>query len=305
MRVIFTYDTEKPGDCVKKLETIFAVHRRFEAPATLFVTGKVIEADGEDLRRQIGVTPDLWDVNSHGYSHQRLIFKPPWTKPQPTPELVKHEVGEGVRLVREKLDRPCRGFRPPSGAGAGFRGCADPLEAFRQNGITWTSAYLKSTFADALPNDLYGAYTYEPDGHADIIELPSHGWQDACVKPEIIKNGECVVRWPAPYKNAFPDKLVESPEEEFAVHLATLEGAIEVGLPFTCFCMHPWTMIRPQDPDGRVIAMLLEHIAELGFEVTTLDAEAKRCRENPELLWRAPEIPPQRLEKVDVGTYFA
>ena len=305
MRVIFTYDTEKVGECVPKLATIHAVHKRFNAPLTIFVTGNVIEEDGKELRKLIDISPELWDVNSHSYSHQRLIFKPPWSKQQPTPEMVRHEVSEGARLVREQLGRPCRGLRPRSGAGAGFRGCPDALMALRDSGFTWTSAYLKSTFADSLPNDLYGAYTYEPDGFPDIIEIPSHGWQDACVKPEIIRMGECVVRWPAPYKNAFPDRLVETPEEEFAVHLATFEGTMETDLQFTCFCMHPWTMIRPQDPGGRVIEMLLEYIEEHGHGVTTLDAEVQRCREYPELLWTAPEIPPQRIEKIDVGAYFA
>ncbi len=302
MRVVLTYDTENIGECVPKLRTIVGVHRRFEAPLTIFVTGRVVYHDGAELRRLIDETPEFWDVNSHTYSHSRLICKPPWSLPVPSPQFIYDETLRGVQIVRDVLDRPCRGFRPRSGAGAGFRGCPENLNALRSAGVTWTSAYLKSVFGDSLPCDLSGPFSYAPDGFDDILELPGHGWQDCGVK-DFGRGTQYAVRWPSPF--VYPSRLVETPQEEFEVHRGTLEAALAADLPFCCFVMHPWTMIRRQDLEGRAIELLLDHAKRRGCEFSTLDAEAQRCRENPQLLIPAPPVPPQRVVSYDVGRLFA
>ena len=43
MRVVFTYDTEEPGLCIPALRVITRVHRRFDAPMTLFVVGELAD----------------------------------------------------------------------------------------------------------------------------------------------------------------------------------------------------------------------------------------------------------------------
>ena len=302
MRIIFTYDAEEPGQCVPKLRTILNVHRKFDAPLTTFVVGKLIETEGKELKKVVDEADDLFDVNSHTYSHSRLIVKPPWSLPVPSAQFIQEETSRGVQAVRDILDRPCRGFRPRSGAGGGFRGQPENLDALRTIGCTWSSAYLKSTFVDSLPGDLHGPYTYEANGFDDIIELPGHGWQDCAVK-NYGRGDEHVVRFPSPF--LYPLRHVETPEEEFEVHQRTADAAFEAGLPFCNFVMHPWTMIRQQDPEGQCIEMLLQYAKDKDWEVTTCDAEAQRCRDNPDLLVDAPPIPPQRVVGYDVGCLFA
>ena len=302
MRVILTYDVENVGECVPKLRTVSKVHRGYEAPITIFVTGLVIEEDGCELRRLLDEAPAMWDVNSHTYSHARVICKPPWSLPVPSAEFIHEETTRGVGVVRDRLDRPCRGFRPRSGAGAGFRGCLDNLNSLRSVGVLWTSAYLKSVFGDSLPGDLSGPFSYAADGFDEIIEMPGHGWQDCGVK-DFGRGSQYAIRWPSPF--AYPSRFVETPAEEFEVHRATLDAALAAKLPFCCFVMHPWTMIRRQDPDGKAIDLLLDYAKLRGCEFSTLDTEAQRCRENPQLLKPAPPVPPQRTVNYDVGRIFA
>ena len=303
MRVVFTYDTEEPGLCIPALRVITRVHRRFDAPMTLFVVGELAAgAEGPALRRLLDETPDLHDVNSHTWSHSRLICKNPWSLPVPAPEFIHEETARGVAAIRDRFDRPGRGFRPRSGAGCGFRGCPENLFALRAAGCEWSSAYLKSAFEDSLPGDLHGPFSYADDGYDDLLELPGHGWQDALVK-DYGRGLQYAVRWPSPF--AYPRRLVETPQEEFAVHRRTLDAAEAAGLPFCCFVFHPWTMIRRQDPDGDCIDLLLRLARARGHEITTLDAEARRCRERPDLLSPAPPIPPQRTRGYDVARHFA
>ena len=302
MNLVFTYDTEEPHQCIPKLRTIWNVHRKYDAPLTLFVVGSLLEQEGGDLKKLIDDASELWDVNSHSYSHPRLIPKPPWSKSVATAEEVYEETRRGVQIVRDHLGKPCRGFRPRTGAGAGYRGCPTQLDALRSAGCGWVSAYLKSVFEDALPGDLHGPYSYEPDGFDDIIELPSHGWQDALLK-QFRGLSEFAVRWPS--EHAYPQALVETPQEEFAVYRTTLDAAADLELPFCCLCMHPWTMIRDGDLDGEAIDLVLSYARKKGWEISTLDAEADRCRRDPGLMVDPPPIPPQRTPGYDVARNFA
>ena len=78
MRGVFTSDTEEPGLCIPALQVISRVHRRFDAPMTLFVVGELVASEeGPELKRLIRGTPELYDVNSHTWSHSRLICKNP------------------------------------------------------------------------------------------------------------------------------------------------------------------------------------------------------------------------------------
>ena len=302
MNIILTYDTEEPGQCIPKLRTILGVHTKFDAPLTIFVVGNLLYQEGEELKGLISEAPELWDVNSHSYSHARMLPKAPWSEELSSAEEVYEETAKGVQIVRDMLNQPCRGFRPRTGAGAGFRGCPTHLDAARTAGCQWTSAYLRSVFADALPGDLSPPYTYQPDGFDEIIEMPGHGWQD-CMLKQFRDWSTFGVRWPS--EHAYPQKLCKTPEEEFAVYKVTMDAAEAAGLPFCCFVMHPWTMIHDRDPQGKAIELVLGYANKKGWGISTLDAEATRCRQEPGLLTEPPPLPPTRIPGYDVAQHFA
>jgi hypothetical protein len=252
----------------------------------------------------------MFDVNSHYYSHTRVVRKIPWSRSQPSPTLIEHETLRGAAAVRDILDRPCHGIRAPGGSSAGFRGLEENLAPMRKANLQWASSYARSVKTEAGPCENYGPFHYGDDGYEEILELPVHGWTDCNLKamagPSIGHAGEYVqyiVRWPSGFP--YPNRFVQTPQEEFEVHKATLDVGSEAGLPFFCLGFHPWTIVHDKDPEATVVELLIKYAQERGWPISTMDAEAQRCRENPELLWPAPAVPPQRDPCFDPGTLFA
>ncbi len=181
MELILSY-TAATAAAVSKLATILNAHRVRQAPATVFVAGRIAEIEREALLPAIDAAGDLADVNTATYRHIRVLRKVPWSMPQPSDRLIAEEFTRGAQAVREALGRPCSGVRPAEGAGAGFRGCAANLEAMRAAGLRWSSAYVRSTYGDSAPGDLCGPFRYAADGYPELLELPAHGWPDGAVK---------------------------------------------------------------------------------------------------------------------------
>ncbi|MDE0218184.1 MAG: hypothetical protein OXJ90_02850 [Spirochaetaceae bacterium] len=303
MELVLSY-TAGTAAAAGKLAAILNVHRVRCAPATVFVAGRIAETEREDLLPAIDAAGDLADVNTATYRHARVLRKPPWSVPQPSDRLIAEEITRGALAVREALDRPCRGVRPAEGAGAGFRGLAANLSAMRDAGLRWSSAYVRSTYGDTAPGDLCGPFRYADDGYPDLLELPAHGWPDAALKA----NGgagaqQRIVRWPSPF--AYPDGLVETPEEELAVHGATIAAARSAGVPYCCLAFDADSTVRPQDPEARVIDLLIDHAAAEGLALTTLDELAGRFAVADPAALATPELPPSRAADFDPGTLFA
>ena len=305
MELVLSY-TAATAASAGKLATILNVHRARREPATLFVAGRIAEVEREALLPAIEAAGDLADVNTATYRHARVLRKVPWSMPQPSDRLIAEEITRGAQAVREALGRPCRGVRPAQGAGAGFRGYAVNLEALRAAGLQWSSAYVRSTYGDTAPGDLCGPFRYASDGYADLLELPAHGWPDAAVKAwggAAPHDEQRIVRWPSPF--AYPDGLVETPEGELAVHRATIAAARDAGLPYCCLAFDADTTVRPQDPDARIVDLLIDHAAAAGLTLTTLDALADRFAAADPAEFAEPPVPPGRAADFDPGTLFA
>lgn len=304
MELVLSY-TAGTAAAAGKLATILNVHRVRRAPATVFVAGRVAEVEREVLLPAIDAAGDLADVNTATYRHVRVLRKPPWSVPQPSDRLIAEEITRGALAVREALGRPCLGVRPAEGAGAGFRGWAANLSAMRDAGLRWSSAYVRSTYGDTAPGDLRGPFSYAADGHPDLLELPAHGWPDTALKARGGADGaqQRIVRWPSPF--AYPDGLVETPEQDLAVHGATIAAARDAGLPYCCPAFDADSMVRPQDPDARIVELLIDHAAAEGLALTTLDELAGRFAAADPAALAAPEVPPSRAADFDPGTLFA
>ena len=304
MELVLSY-TAGTAAAAGKLATILNAHRVRRAPATVFVAGRVAEAEREVLLPAIDAAGDLADVNSATYRHARVLRKVPWSVPQPFDRLIAEEITRGALAVREALGRPCRGVRPAEGAGAGFRGWAANLSAMWDAGLRWSSAYVRSTYGDTAPGDLRSPFSYADDGHPDLLELPAHGWPDTALKARGGADGaqQRIVRWPSPF--AYPDGLVETPEQELAVHGATIAAARDAGLPYCCLAFDAESTVRPQDPEARIVELLIDHAAAEGLALTTLDELAGRFAAADPAALAAPEVPPSRAADFDPGTLFA
>lgn len=303
MELVLSY-TAATAAAAGKLATILKVHRACGQPATVFVSGRIAETGREVLLPAIDAAGDLADVNTATYRHARVLRKPPWSVPQPSDRLIAEEITRGALAVREALGRPCRGVRPAEGAGAGFRGWDANLSAMRDAGLRWSSAYVRSTYGDTAPGDLCGPFRYAGDGYPDLLELPAHGWPDTALKARADAGAQQrIVRWPSPF--AYPDGLVETPEQELAAHGATIAAARNAGLPYCCLTFDADSTVRPQDPEARVVGMLIDHAAAQGLTLTTLDELAGRFAGADPAALAAPEVPPSRAADFDPGTLFA
>ncbi len=305
MELVLSY-TAATAAAAGKLAVILNVHRARRAPATVFVAGRIAETEREDLLPAIDAAGDLVDVNTATYRHARVLRKPPWSVPQPSDRLIAEEITRGALAVREALDRPCRGVRPAEGAGAGFRGWAANLSAMRAAGLRWSSAYVRSTYGDTAPGDLRGPFRYVDDGYPDLLELPAHGWPDAALKADGGAGAgaqQRIVRWPSPF--AYPDGLVETPEDELAVHGATIAAARDAGLPYCSLAFDADSTVRLQDREARIVELLIDHAAAEDLALTTLDELAGRFADAEPAALTAPEVPPSRAADFDPGTLFA
>ena len=303
MELVLSY-TAATAAAAGKLATILKVHRACGQPATVFVSGRIAETGREVLLPAIDAAGDLADVNTATYRHARVLRKPPWSVPQPSGRLIAEEITRGALAVREALGRPCRGVRPAEGAGAGFRGWDANLSAMRDAGLRWSSAYVRSTYGDTAPGDLCGPFRYAGDGYPDLLELPAHGWPDTALKARADGGAQQrIVRWPSPF--AYPDGLVETPEQELAAHGATIAAARNAGLPYCCLAFDADSTVRPQDPEARVVGMLIDHAAAQGLTLTTLDELAGRFAGADPAALADPEVPPSRAADFDPGTLFA
>ena len=303
MELVLSY-TAATAAAAGKLATILKVHRACGQPATVFVSGRIAETGREVLLPAIDAAGDLADVNTATYRHARVLRKPPWSVPQPSGRLIAEEITRGALAVREALGRPCRGVRPAEGAGAGFRGWDANLSAMRDAGLRWSSAYVRSTYGDTAPGDLCGPFRYAGDGYPDLLELPAHGWPDTALKTRADAGAQQrIVRWPSPF--AYPDGLVETPEQELAAHGATIAAARNAGLPYCCLAFDADSTVRPQDPEARVVGMLIDHAAAQGLTLTTLDELAGRFAGADPAALADPEVPPSRAADFDPGTLFA
>ena len=72
-RYIAAYDTESPA-CLNACRQIVEVHRRWEMPATFFITGRVLEANPDDYRSLLD--DPLFEVATQTYSHRMLRDHP-------------------------------------------------------------------------------------------------------------------------------------------------------------------------------------------------------------------------------------
>ncbi|MBP8952211.1 MAG: polysaccharide deacetylase family protein [Armatimonadetes bacterium] len=259
-RYIAAYDTEAIDHELDAVPVLVALHRKYEIPATFFVVGRLLERDGPKYREILN--DPLFDVQSHSYSHQMLKDSRPHG-PAVSLEQMDEEVGRGKRLVEDVFERECIGFRPGCGFEGGFSGVPDRLEILRRHGIRFVSADLRGPL-DSIPNPLKQAYTHEPDGYPDIMEIPGHGWHDNVLKGW---TGH-ITYFPPVYDFAIPPAQPRTVVEVFAQEGRWLEHALETGVEYVSLVQHPWSIMR-FDAAMAPIELLLVRVKQLGMPCTT------------------------------------
>lgn len=260
------YDTEMIGDCLHACRRIADMHKRHDVPGTFFVTGKVLEADGAELKKVLDDT-DLFEVASHTYSHKMFRDHPICGPAAPLDEL-REEVFRGKQLVEDVFERECVGLRPGCCFEHGMRGAPDVLSIIDKAGLRYISSQAWGPFY-TVPAPVVGGYTYEEDGFPAIREYPGHGWHENLLKGHNATPGRLLL-WPPIYPEAFASDYVETPREEFEVHRFFIDKAIAQDMEYSTLIWHPWSLGK-FDPDMEMLDLLFSYCREQGMGFKRFD----------------------------------
>ena len=260
---VAAYDTESTA-CLTACQRIAQVHREHEMPATFFITGRVLEAQGPQYRALLD--HPLFEIASHTYSHKSLRDHP-FCGPAVSPAEIAQELTEGKRLVEEVFDRTCLGVRPGCGFEQGLRGAPDVLELVAAAGYRYVSS-LAWGRDYSMPAPLNQPFAYADDGFPDLWELPCHGWHENLLKDHNGWGPRRLVLWPAELPEAIPTAFIGTPEDEFAINRVFLDRGARDSLAFVSLVWHPWSLAR-LDPEMRMLELTFRHARTLGLEAGT------------------------------------
>lgn len=278
------YDTERPhgtlaqttaGKLFRK-EQLLYVRRLLDlldkliAPRTLFILGDYLERcldqfSIEYLRETYNPANHLNDLQQHSYSHK------PLRKLRGFEGLVlnssvmsidefTHDLERANRIISEILGVvPC-GLRTPYGYERDLSDMPEMLRRLKSLGLNFVSSKLRSR-----KNPLYAQlslesqpHTYAEVGFPDIVEIPSHGWQDVIFTTE-----KALL-----FLHRKPDK----PGEIFQYYSELFRKASdlsEYGQPiYLCLCLHPWSAME-YDPELEIIRKTIEMARSMEIEIVS------------------------------------
>jgi peptidoglycan/xylan/chitin deacetylase (PgdA/CDA1 family) len=262
-RYIAAYDVEQPA-CLTACRTIVEVHRRYAMPATFFVTGQVLEADGHAYHELF--SDSLFEVSSHTFSH-KLLRDHPLCGPAAPLDEIREDLARGKAAVESLFDGPCVGLRTPVAFEQGLRGAPEVLALVREVGFRYVSSQAWGLDC-SLPAPLNQPFAYAGDGFAELWGLPAHGWHENLLKDHNRWGPRRLTLWPPAMPEATPPGFLQTPAEEFAVHRVFLDKALADRLTFVSLIWHPWSLGK-FDPPMRMLEMVFDRVRESGLQPCT------------------------------------
>lgn len=260
----------------RKLEFVQRMHERFDAheiPRTHFILSSYLEAAradvGEALLRKIYPTSNpLIDIGQHSHSHGIVEPLHGVNQAPMTAEEYGADIEHAAELITDILGTYPRGLRTPYGYERDFSHRPDVLKGLRNTGIKYVSSDL------GMKETLYGAMTeerqphsYDAVGYPDIIEVPSHGPQDAVFTREKAKQ-------------LF--NLDEAPSSQealdFYTSLLDIASRMETQRVSVALCLHPWAMME-YDPELDLLLEVAGRARDKGFEVVSYRQVADQYRQ--------------------------
>jgi peptidoglycan/xylan/chitin deacetylase (PgdA/CDA1 family) len=263
--MLIGYDTEagsvyeasvEPAKILEKsISAIADLHVELDVPATFFIVGKTIELGHRTLKR-LREYPDLFDLQQHTYSHLPLKSINPdgdfaainndTNVVGGTLRRITAEVRRTSELLRRHLDAECTGIRGPWGYYQGLLDRPDIVKVLSQNGIEFTSTYLRKK-NDGFPLPLsVQPFDYGEQGSPEVVEIPSQDWIDC--------------QWRVLYGWART--------KAFAHHLTGVADRVSKSELVWGTCFHDWSVIT-LDPELTIMRALLTTAKDRGVGIMT------------------------------------
>lgn len=262
---IAAYDTESPN-CLAALKPIVALHEKYEMPATFFLVARLLDGPQADEYKAMLADHPLFEIASHTYTH--MLVRQVRLSPPPGPaEQYEHELIDSKRRIEDVLGATVTGFRTPWGSCEGLRGKTDLLDLLDRGGYRYSSSLAWGP-DDTMPALLVDPFTYADDGYPGILEIPPCGWQENVMKSEPPWSPKALQLFPHPVPEAMLSRLVETPEEEFAVHRVFIDKGADEDAPCVSLIWHPWSLHR-FDPEMRMVDMTFRYVRERELPTST------------------------------------
>ena len=256
--LLFGYDVENgdPNSDITSrfLKQAMKAHDSFDAPCTLFVCGTTLENNTDEFKT-IAARPDLFNIESHTYSHCLLKTVCQevdgeitiWRGGSPTQ--LRREIKLSVELTQELLGIKVKGICGPWCYYRGLSDRPDILEMLHRKGIRFTRTWGRNE-KDWQPVELtLQPFWYGPQGFGDILEMPVHGWQD------------CIWR----------DGNGWSDTEGFVKYQCSLIDDAVANDRVISLCAHDWSAIR-EDPEMTIMSGILSHARKRGVRIMSYKA---------------------------------
>lgn len=287
----FGYDTERPygtwargpeGARMREaqlamVERLNAALDDLDAPRTFFLLGDYLEQCAravpvERLRSLYDPHHPLIDVQQHSYSHPSVRPIAGRTgEGTVTARAFGEDVRRATRLIEELLGTRVSGMRIPRGYDEDLTSLPEVAREIRDAGLDFVSSDLRSPSADGRES-FEGAMTRERQPHgydaidlADLVELPSHGYQDAFFTADFARRVFGGPPWETERIVAHYVGLLDH-----ARALAGPDGEAHVSL-----CLHPFALLE-YDPDLVVHRQLVEAARAQDVEILSYRALADR-----------------------------
>jgi peptidoglycan/xylan/chitin deacetylase (PgdA/CDA1 family) len=250
------YDVEARAVDVTRpfLRRALEIHEATGVPATLFLCGRTIELNRDELRTF--ARHPLFDLQQHTYNHvllKSVCIENPDEGVQffrgGTLDQIRDEVRRTSDLLREEYGLECRGLTGPYAYYRGLADRPDILQVLWEEGIRFTRTWGRNEH-DWQPVDLeVQPFWYAPQGFPAMLEVPIHGWQDIYLRKRAgWTNAKGFLDGTYPY----------------------MERAAAEGVVYS-FCTHDHSSTR-DDPAMRITESVLRHAQALGMATTTYAA---------------------------------
>lgn len=251
--LLIGYDVEAPPRYSHETRQFLAraveLHTALGAPCSFFAVGRTLEHN-VDAFKPAAARPDIFDIQSHTYSHCLLktvcqddgkaitVFR------GGSLDRVRRDVRRGLQVLKDTLGIEAQGLTTPYGYYRGLSDRPDLLGLLHRLGIRFVRSYARDEH-DWQPLSLsIQPFWYAPQGYPDIFEFPVHGWQD------------CLWRAERGWQNV----------DEFRDYQCSLvDEAIEKNCVLS-LAYHDWSSIR-EDPQLTIISGLLAHARKRGMRI--------------------------------------
>jgi peptidoglycan/xylan/chitin deacetylase (PgdA/CDA1 family) len=241
-------------------------------PRTFFILGNYLERCLDDFSTEIlrdvyNKNNSLNEIQQHTYSHLMIRkIKERTEKKIATLIEFRKDIRKANNLLKNILDITPFGLRLPFGYYHDLTDVPDFLTEIQKLGIIYVSSDLRAKNSLEAPLTIKRQpHTYKNAKFPDIIEIPSHGWQDAIFTEEMSSK----------YLGA---RLKFNSTEIFSHYDELLEKALKFSIEKSPFyislCLHPWAMME-YDPKLLILSKIISSAKSKGILIDSYGAIAK------------------------------